>query len=392
MTYPNTLDNFINPNPTDKENVVSHSSQHSQINDAVEALEAKVGVNSSAVNTTHDFKLQTVATGDKAASLSGTETLTNKTLTSPKINIGGDATGDMYYRNSSGGISRIAAGNDGDVLNWDNVTHLPKFTTNPAASNGSQTVKGVYESATDAEIQARTATGGTGASLIVTTQTLPTLRYHDYAASGVGNDSYAISVTPTPTSYTIGDEYVFKADVSNSGAATLDVNGLGAKSIKKFSNVDLSDGDIKASQVVSVIYDGTSFQLQTSQPTMMIARTINVSSGVTSTTFTHSLGVIPRFARFRCIAKYSTGASQCNGIVEFDPATGNVVRQNHTAFNYNTSGAIFTFYNSTSAIYTVDGSLGNMTGSVGTTTSSQFTITHSVTTGTAFDIYVEVMA
>lgn len=42
------------------------------------------------------------------ATLTGTETLTNKTLTSPKINVGSDATNDMYTRNSSGIYTRIA--------------------------------------------------------------------------------------------------------------------------------------------------------------------------------------------------------------------------------------------------------------------------------------------
>lgn len=52
----------------------------------VEALQAKVGVTSSAVTTSHDYKLSGVTGADKAASLAGDETLTNKKLTSPVIN------------------------------------------------------------------------------------------------------------------------------------------------------------------------------------------------------------------------------------------------------------------------------------------------------------------
>lgn len=89
ITYPTTLDTLANPIGTDKVNntdaTLKHSRQHSDANDAIEALEAKVGVNGSAVTTSHDYKLSGVATGDKAASLTGIETLTNKTFTAPII-------------------------------------------------------------------------------------------------------------------------------------------------------------------------------------------------------------------------------------------------------------------------------------------------------------------
>lgn len=45
-----------------------------------------------------------------------TSTLTNKTLTSPIINLGSDATGDIYYRNGSGVFARLPIGSNGEVL------------------------------------------------------------------------------------------------------------------------------------------------------------------------------------------------------------------------------------------------------------------------------------
>lgn len=50
------------------------------------------------------------------ATLTGTETLTNKTLTAPAINVGSDATGDIYYRTAGGAFARLAAGSDSEVL------------------------------------------------------------------------------------------------------------------------------------------------------------------------------------------------------------------------------------------------------------------------------------
>lgn len=84
---------------------------------------------------------------------------------------------------------------------------------------------------------------------------------HVYGASSTTNDAYAITLSPALTAYNTGLVINFKADVSNTGAATLNVNGLGAKTIKKNVSADLSDGDIQANQIVSVVYDGTNFQM-----------------------------------------------------------------------------------------------------------------------------------
>jgi hypothetical protein len=82
--FPTSIDNLSNPDPTDPISV-DHAQQHSNANDAIEALETKIGVNGSAVTTTHDYKLSGVTGTDKAVSKTGGETLTNKTLTSPTI-------------------------------------------------------------------------------------------------------------------------------------------------------------------------------------------------------------------------------------------------------------------------------------------------------------------
>lgn len=85
-SFPTGLDTLTNPTATDKVAVVSHASQHANANDAIEALQAKVGANSSAVTTSHDYKLSEVTGTDKAVGKTATQTLTNKTLTSPTIN------------------------------------------------------------------------------------------------------------------------------------------------------------------------------------------------------------------------------------------------------------------------------------------------------------------
>lgn len=166
INYPTSLDTLTNPTSGQGLNSPSHAAQHSNANDAIEALEAKVGANSSAVTTSHDYKLGEVTGSDKAVGKTATQTLTNKTLTSPTVNLGSDATGDMYYRNSGGALTRLPIGTSGQILNTDG-TGIPAWVANPAVSDASTTVKGVVEKATSAEIIAGTSAGGTGALLFV---------------------------------------------------------------------------------------------------------------------------------------------------------------------------------------------------------------------------------
>jgi len=98
--------------------------------------------------------------------LTTTQTLTNKTLTSPQINFGSDATGDIIYRTSGGVTARLAIGTSGNILQVSSGG-IPEWVTNPAAADASTTVKGVVEIATSAEIAAGTSLGGTGAKLVV---------------------------------------------------------------------------------------------------------------------------------------------------------------------------------------------------------------------------------
>jgi len=57
--FPSSLDSFTNPSSTDAMDSVSvpHATQHSDLNDAVEALQAKVGADSSAVTSSLDYKV-----------------------------------------------------------------------------------------------------------------------------------------------------------------------------------------------------------------------------------------------------------------------------------------------------------------------------------------------
>lgn len=100
-----------------------------------------------------------------------------------------------------------------------------------------------------------------------------------YAADSVGTDSYAITPTPAETSYVIGKHYTFKAGTANTGTCSLNVSGLGAKTIKKNVTDDLSTGDILANQIVEVVYDGTNMIIVSNMPLINGLNSISLSAG-----------------------------------------------------------------------------------------------------------------
>jgi len=60
--FPTSLDSLTNPSGTDSMSSPSHAGQHTDANDAIEALQAKVGADSSAVTTSHDYKIGNLET------------------------------------------------------------------------------------------------------------------------------------------------------------------------------------------------------------------------------------------------------------------------------------------------------------------------------------------
>jgi len=92
--------------------------------------------------------------------------------------------------------------------------------------------------------------------------TLSGFQGSQYAADAEASDAYAVTLDPVPSAYFDGMEVNFKANTANTGPATLNVNSLGAKTIKKRNDKDLKTGDIESGQIVKVIYDGTYFQMQ----------------------------------------------------------------------------------------------------------------------------------
>lgn len=63
--FPSSLDNLSNPQSTDS--LSGHAELHTNVNDALEALQAKVGVNDSAVTTSLDYRVKTLESSGAGA-------------------------------------------------------------------------------------------------------------------------------------------------------------------------------------------------------------------------------------------------------------------------------------------------------------------------------------
>lgn len=83
---------------------------------------------------------------------------------------------------------------------------------------------------------------------------------NSYAVAS-GKDTYTVSFTPALTSYVAGQFLKVLFTFGNSGPSTININGLGAKSLVKFGGAALTGGEIFANQILTIAYDGTNFQI-----------------------------------------------------------------------------------------------------------------------------------
>lgn len=85
---------------------------------------------------------------------------------------------------------------------------------------------------------------------------------HVFYGVASGTNAKTITLNPAPTSLVEGFALSFKNTTANTGAVTLNVNGLGAKPIKKANGSDVSSGNLMSGGIYTVRYDGSAFILQ----------------------------------------------------------------------------------------------------------------------------------
>ena len=93
--FPTSLDALTNPTSTDSLTSPSHADQHANANDAIEALEAKVGVNGSAVTASLDYLVTQANAIGSSGLASGTYYTTSSNTGSTQATV--TTTGTVSY-------------------------------------------------------------------------------------------------------------------------------------------------------------------------------------------------------------------------------------------------------------------------------------------------------
>jgi hypothetical protein len=105
-------------------------------------------------------------------------------------------------------------------------------------------------------------------------------------ATVTGTDTLTGSLTPAIAAYAAGNLFSFVAANTNTGATTINLNSLGAKSITKFGSTALAAGDIVSGQLYLIEYDGTRFQLINPSGILGVSNISFGSTGLTPSTST----------------------------------------------------------------------------------------------------------
>jgi hypothetical protein len=81
-----------------------------------------------------------------------------------------------------------------------------------------------------------------------------------YIATVSGTNILTATITRSITAYAAGQSFTFIVPNTITGAATININSLGAKSITKNGSTALAAGDMVAGEICYIEYDGTRFQ------------------------------------------------------------------------------------------------------------------------------------
>ena len=111
--------------------------------------------------------------------------------------------------------------------------------------------------------------------------------------TATGTNAKTITLDPAPTSYYDGLCFAFKNATQNTGPVTINVNGLGARPIKKPNGKNLAAGNLKAGSIYTVRYNGTNFILQGEGPTGNATASDLLSGKTASTDAGEITGTMP---------------------------------------------------------------------------------------------------
>lgn len=107
-----------------------------------------------------------------------------------------------------------------------------------------------------------------------------------------GTTTYTLTPPTAVAAYVTGAEFNIKMNASNTGASTINISGLGAKSLTKGGATALASGDLLIDGVYKITYDGTQFQVSgIGGSAATVATQAEVATGTSNTLTVTPLGV-----------------------------------------------------------------------------------------------------
>lgn len=189
---------------------------------------------------------------DQVAVYADTDLLTERSQPIPA-----DANGVLppCYVASSAALRLLAKDEDGNALPgypMDDI--LPEAL---GVSGADQISASPFEGVTGLTVQAQLEEIH---AVAAANDDLVTARLTPWTTGGSGN-AFTITPTPAATTYAAGQSWIVRPNRSNTGAATLNVSGLGTRNLKKYGTagtlVDLAAGEIQLYREFVAYDDGT---------------------------------------------------------------------------------------------------------------------------------------
>lgn len=157
---------------------------------------------------------------------------------------------------------------------------------------------------------------------------IPHVNYKDhinntfsYAIAGGTANAITVALAKSPLAYAGGFRVQFKATATNTGATTININGIGAKNLQKYTAGTLGAlvaGDIVNGGIYEAVYDGTQFQLLTLQNSGLTS----VSQGNLNTS-TQAFSLTPNVLLSGVIYYANSAVVLSGGAYGFRLASGN---------------------------------------------------------------------
>lgn len=180
-----------------------------------------------------------------------------------------------------------------------------------------------------------------------------------YAVATGTSSAFTATLASSISTLASGSTLNILVPITNASGVTLNVNALGARTIKKGITSSLASGDIVVGQVASLVYDGNSFQLTSPPATSLTqissgATTKDVSSTAT-TTIAHGLISAPRLVRLdgSLLAQTSAvGTSIAHSVYSNGTQSSIYIAQEVGAGTSKAEGITFRLYDNIGVAYT----------------------------------------